>query len=270
MKAILGTSAGVLPLHEPDHLGDLGVGENGMHPYLRLDQEDVAYRRVYDRAFAGVPIVPFKPNRDWLIAQRRNIEMRLFGSGRRVLVKTVFSLANTEWLARRYAPKVVVLLRHPCSIVYSIHRKWPEARLRSLLDQPALMEDYLEPWRDLISIAETPHEVLASRVGAYYYVALTMASRHPDWLIISHEDLCRDPTTSFRNLHDWLGLQWSDVVQGRIDQSNRPKTDDAVSHVNRVARDEIGKWRKLMTTDEIDQVKRFYEPFDGRVYTDFE
>ena len=159
----LSQAKGVVPVFEPDYLGDHGLGANGMHPYIPVDKEDQAYEKIYADAFAGRKKIPVSLSRVYVERTAKNLKTR-FVAPKHVVVKTVYSLANTEWIYRRFRPKVVLLLRNPYSISHSIHRKWPEAELQDLLGQGQLMEDYLNPYRSIIASAAGPYQVLASRI----------------------------------------------------------------------------------------------------------
>ncbi len=256
-----------LPMMEPDHLGEWHHGENGIHPYLRVNKEDKKYFHIYNEAFLGRTQRPFSFTKGYvghLIRQFKSYSLR----DKRVVVKTVYSLANTEWIYNRFNPDVLIILRNPYSLIHSIHRKWPEARLQSLLNQHDLVSDFLDPYKELIRAARSPYEILATRVGAYYKIILTLANRHPTWLLCTHEDLCRDPIRGFRRIFQKLNLEWSIEVENIINKSNSPKQSDMVQHVNRVASEEVDKWRHLLTVDEVKQISDFYLPFDNEYYAD--
>ena len=265
---ILATASGVLTLFEPDHLNVWGFGQSGMHPYIPADQEHPNYERIYTRAFQGRTYRPFTPTRGYLQHLARQLKALYPAQDRRILVKTVYSITNTEWLCRRFMPRVVVLLRNPYSVAHSIHRKWPEANLKLLLDQSGLMSDYLNPYRAVLENARTPYAVLAARIGAYYKIILQMAARNPDWLVVKHEDLCGDPERVFRQLFSGLDLAWTDATEDAIRASNRPKEDDAVAHVQRVAEEEPEKWRSLLTESQIREIRDAYAVFSTGVYDD--
>ena len=258
-------ASGTLGVFEPDHLDDLGLGENGMHPYLGHDDYDIDYLRIYERAFSGKGSKNFSLSKSYLKQLTQNAKVSI-NPPKCVIIKSVYSVANTELLYQQFMPKVVVLLRNPYSVAHSIHRKWPDARLKSLLSQPKLVSEYLEPYVDLIERAKTPYEILATRIGAYHLISISEAKRNPSWQIFTHEELCEQPLEKFREMYEKLGLTWTLKASEWVSATNSPKVDDQVQHVNRISSMEIGKWRQLLSTDEIDQIRSFYEPFNTGYY----
>ena len=185
---------------------------------------------------------------------------------KKVVVKSVYSLANAEWIYNRFNPQVVLLLRNPYSICHSIHRKWPNARLKKLVDQPQLMKDVLDPYRDILSDAVTPYQILASRVGAYYRTVLDAAERNSEWIVIKHEDLCANPIVEYRSLFEQLGIEWNNETERFLMDSNQPKKADDVQHVYRLTTEEIDKWRNLLSSQEINEIRDMYELFQNGDY----
>jgi hypothetical protein len=47
-------------------------------------------------------------------------------------------------------------------------------------------------------------------------VLLEQRDRHPDWLVVVHEELCRAPVATFHRLFDQLDLPWSARVERAI------------------------------------------------------
>lgn len=258
-----------LAVFEPDHLDINGLGTNGVHPYIRAESEWPEYEAIYRGAFRGEKR---EPSILAINALRRKIQRaayRFSPKQPRVIVKTVFSLHNTEWIVRRFSPAVVILLRNPYSLIHSINRKWPAARLKDLLVQEEFVEDYLEPYREVIESAQTPYEILATRVAAYYKAVLTCAEKHPSWIVITHEELCCSPLSSYERLYERVGLEWSRGVEKFIEATNKPKDSDRVDHVSRISSAEIDKWRNLLTQAQIDEISNYYRPFEIGYYDDY-
>nr|WP_255534317.1 sulfotransferase [Thiohalobacter sp. COW1] len=264
---ILAKSGNVCAMMEPDHLDVWGLGDKGMHPHVDVEMENRPYEQIYKAGFSGHTRRRMSPSRGYLAHVRREFTQYM-QPARRVILKSVYSLANTEWIYKRFRPVVVVLLRNPYSVCHSIHRKWPDARLKPLASQGGLPSRLLGPHRELLEAAAKPYEILASRLGAYHKVALEAAGRHPEWVVVRHEDLCRDPLRAYEKLIGDIGLDWNESVAGYIRDTNKPKTSDEVQHVNRLSSDEIHKWKMLLSEQEIEDVRRFYRPFDMGFYSE--
>jgi hypothetical protein len=257
----------VVGIHEPDHLDVVGIGDGGMHPYINERNETSAYYQMYARIFRGMMPVPFGPTKEYFaeLWRRRGF---LTPADQTLVVKSVFSLHNTEWIYRNFSPRVVILLRHPCSIIHSIHRKWPDARLKELHTQAEFVRDHLGAHQEILEHAESPFAMLASRIAAYYSAILRARRAHPSWIVVTHEQLCVDPLREIRRLYDELELAWDSKVEAAIKASNRPKESDRISHVNRLAAGEIGKWKALLSNSEIAEIARYFCPFGIPYYTD--
>jgi hypothetical protein len=74
-----------------------------------------------------------------------------------------------------------------------------------------------------------------------------LAEAHPDWRLVSHEQLCSDPTGQFHELFAAVGLQWTDAVKLHLARSNRNGTGLVTM---RVAADQPERWRKRLTGDQ--------------------
>lgn len=250
---------------EPDRLHLWGIAKKGLHRYIPVDEENPVYENVYRQAFNGFQHPP-KPFSGAYFRRIGNRVLRPLQPKQRVLVKSVHSLVNVEWIYGKFYPQVIILLRNPLNLIHSIYRKWPEARLGDLLSQPRLMNDYLTDFRDIISEARDPYEILATRVGAYYRIVAALTIKYADWHVITHERLCESGSVAFRELFDQLYLPWTSRVKSYLESTNREKTSDAIQHVQRISKAEIEKWRSLLTDKEIAAIQRFYLAFKTGYY----
>jgi hypothetical protein len=140
--------------------------------------------------------------------------------GRRALLVDPYALLASGWLADRFGCRVVVVVRDPAAMVASWKRLGWTTDLAELLEQPALMRDWLEPFRaDMEAVAATPGD-LAGRVGTLWrllhLVAAEQARRHPGIRIVRYEDLAADPLPSFADLYTWLGLDFGERARRAV------------------------------------------------------
>ena len=68
--------------------------------------------------------------------------------GQRALLKDPFAVFSTPWFAKRLSCKVVITVRHPAAFASSLKRLNWFFDFQNLLDQPLLMRDQLEPYRE--------------------------------------------------------------------------------------------------------------------------
>lgn len=263
---VLEQAPGIFGLFEPDHLDVYGLGTPGMHPYLAQGETWPGYQRMFANALRGIHTPARRFSRKGARVSASNQLRRARLDRRRVLLKSVFSLHNTLWLADNFELQVVVLLRNPYSIAHSIHRKWPDAVLGDGVFQSHFVDECLRGYEDSLSRADTPFEKLGARIGAYYKSILEAAERNPSWIVISHEELCSDPLKGFRELYRQCDLEWSPRIEAYIQSTNQPKKNDAIAHVNRVSAEEIDKWRTLLEPRQQREIQRFYDVYERIPY----
>ncbi len=262
---VMGEAPGVRLNFEPDRLHLWGLAHKGQHRYIPPDAEDPNYENVYRSAFAGFA----HPAKPLTTAHLRRLFYQAttpFRFNQRVLVKSVHSLLNVEWIYVKFQPQVVILLRNPLNLIYSIYRKWPEARLGDLLSQETLMRTHLSDFEDTLTNAKTPFGILATRVGAYYRIVSRLSAQYPEWLVITHESLCTSSREAFQNLFGHLHLAWTPAVQSYLESTNREKSSDAVQHVHRISEMEVEKWRTLLSDEQIREIRDYYTAFESGYY----
>ena len=79
----------------------------------------------------------------------------------RPLFKDPFAIFSAPWFADRLGFQVVITVRHPAAFVSSLKRLDWSFEFADLLNQPLLMQDWLEPFRDeMESMSQTPNDVV--------------------------------------------------------------------------------------------------------------
>ena len=123
----------------------------------------------------------------------------------------------TEYLHARYRVRPVICVRHPTAFVASyLHHRFAWD-LPELAGQPALLEDYFNGEASIFDV--DPRDRVAGAAVlwlALNRVLLEQSSRHPDWIVVVHEELCAEPVATFRRLFDQLGLPWSSYVERAV------------------------------------------------------
>jgi hypothetical protein len=199
-------------------------------------------------------------------------------TGRRPLVKDPIALLSAEWLASEFDMLVVVLIRHPAAFAASLLRKHFRFPFRDLLDQPLLMRDLLEPFRDEIgyfAAGERPIiEEAALLWNIFHQVILDYRDRQPDWYFVRHEDLSLDPIRQFAPLFEYVDAPYDDHVQAVIRESsrssNRPQATGTKDRYHLNSRENIASWKKHLDARQVDLVRRRTEPLARQLYADDE
>lgn len=254
------------PLH-PSRTGDDRLA--GWFRYARPGDEDEAMARAFDPVFAGQE----SPARAW----NRSAWHRWL-PGYRVAVKDVAALMAAEWLAERYDPQVVFVVRHPCAVILSeLQQGTPaEQSLATVLAQEKLVADHLAAYASSLERAGSEIEKLAAVWAARHRVVANGLQRHPEWQVVYYEDLCADPLVQFRRLFADLDLRWSNALAAYV--TGHSETDEVGMYATRkVSRRQIDKWKALMSTKDIERVRHitralgipFYQDQDAWTLTRF-
>ena len=197
--------------------------------------------------------------------------------GQRPLYKDPFAVFSTPWFAKRLNCKVVITVRHPAAFASSLKRlNWP-FNFQDLLAQPLLMRDHLEPSRGEIQSVQ-PDDFIGQAALLWkliYNSVHTVRGSNPDFLVVRHEDLSRDPIPGYRALYAALGLEFTLRVEKTILNSSSSENPRELSrkkvHAFKLdSRASVDNWKKRLTTEEIEHVRRVTEGVSGLYYSDAE
>ncbi|HKU59908.1 MAG TPA: sulfotransferase [Gemmatimonadales bacterium] len=247
--------------------------------YLTADQDDEDYREFMTRACAGRIATAFTMRDDpgpllrplglsgrWLGERIPALFRRKPG----VLLKLVFANLNLDWLVARFPhARQVCALRHPCGQFESWRRLGWEPTPARLLENRRLMADHLHPFADLLRRASGFWERAGALWGATVYVMHRQTGPESPRDIVAYEWLCGDPVERFQKLYRRLDLEWSAAAERFLTRSNHEGSAWAYS-LERVAAEQVDRWRPRLTQGEIDACRRFVEPFELPYYPDFE
>ncbi len=182
----------------------------------------------------------------------------------RPLLKDPFAVFSAPWFAQTLGCRVVNVVRHPLAFVSSLKRLGWDFDFRDLLAQPLLMRDYLEPFRgEMQALMDSPNDVIAQGSLLWrmvYTVVDDFRDSHPEFMVVRHEDLSRQPEAGFRDLYASLGLAFTPKVQHALEnssQSSNPAELSArkVHNINLDSRANLSNWQKRLTEDEITRIR---------------
>jgi hypothetical protein len=176
--------------------------------------------------------------------------------GPRPIVKSVHCTLALPWLAERFSPQTVLVLRHPLNVVASyLELGWADAGLHT---RAAELGDALRVPVPALPDGAPPVARIAWQTALFASVLTDLADRHPGWRLVTHEELCREPAERFRRLYAQLGLGWTAAAEEFLDRSNRPGTG---IRTNRVTRTQPGRWRHRLTYAQVEEVRRVLDLF---------
>ncbi len=167
----------------------------------------------------------------------------------RNLVKTIYGCFSLEWLVDTYDPRVIVTQRHPLSVIAS----WRDVDMAQfdLITRPELLSTYGNRYEgDPPSDQDSNLTRIAWIIGLLTTVMGDMLDRHPEWLLVNHEDMCIDPVTKFRALCEIVGIPWSERVAEYLTKANRPGEG---FNPERIAEDQVNKWRSVLSPEEVQE-----------------
>jgi len=161
--------------------------------YLRAQNADPAYLEPVKRLLEG------RIRNKWIDSRNRN------EFARKLLIKDIRTNLLLAWIAHRFpAVRIVLLLRHPYAIAASrIKLGWPPFR-DTFLAQADLMEDFLDPFRELLS---EPHNDFSANVICWCvenYVPLKQFATGGIH-VCCYERFILDPESEVRRLVEFLG-----------------------------------------------------------------
>jgi len=262
-------------IHEPDNFRDdrfawaatIGLG---FMPSLDVGEQAPGYRRLWELAFAGgwpdhrrvqtmrraaeSHFVP-RPVRIKLALRAARLATEVATPPPVVLVKTVFGGLSSEWIAHEFDPAMVVMWRHPLNIVPAwIERGYPAVALNALKALRTRFER-TKVWPPPAGESLESTTWAACAIGV---ILLEAASRHPDWLVVSHEELCLDPVKAFRSVFARLGLAEPQNLAGQLAETDRPGTG---YEINRETAMQPLRWRRRLAPPDQETILRVVERF---------
>lgn len=197
--------------------------------------------------------------------------------GQRLLLKDPFAVFSTPWFAKRLKCHEVITVRHPAAFASSLKRlNWP-FNFQDLLAQPLLMRDHLEPYREEMRSIQADDVIgQAALLWTLIYRSVDATrNSHPDFLIVRHEDLSRDPIPGYRSLYAALGLEFTPRVEKTILNSSSSENPRETSRKNIYdtkldSRASVDNWKKRLTVEEIERVRKMTEEVSTLYYSDAE
>ncbi len=141
-------------------------------------------------------------------------------SNRRALLKDPFAVLSVPWFLKQLDAKVVIMIRHPLSFISSLQRlEWP-FDFDNILQQPLLMRDYFEPFRqEMLQINQKKEDIIGQGILLWrmiYSVVDRFQQQDLNMMIVRHEDISRTPTGLFSEICDYLKLEFSENIEVAI------------------------------------------------------
>ncbi|HEV7863396.1 MAG TPA: hypothetical protein VGR20_11865, partial [Acidimicrobiia bacterium] len=132
------------------------------------------------------------------------------------------------------------------------------------LDYPHLHRGLARlPWLPVVEPGATPLQRLAWQVGVFICALEAAVERNPEWRLVSHEELCRDPAAGFKSLCADLGVPWTDEAAGFLADCDRPGRG---LETRRVTAEQPSNWTRQLTAAQVDEVIGVLSGFPDRLF----
>jgi Sulfotransferase family len=199
-------------------------------------------------------------------------------SGCRPLLKDPIAFLSADWLARTFAADVVVLIRHPAGFASSLKRLGSVFDFNDFVTQPDLIRAHgLEAFEDdFRAFAANPPDLLDQAIllwQVFATVTLRYQKDHPEWTFLRHEDLSAFPVDAFAGLLSRLGLHLTPGVRRTIERYTSAKNPSeaptgVAHHLKLDSRANVHSWRRRLSPDEIQRIRRGTERLARLFYGD--
>lgn len=298
MGRVLASAPGIAYVEEPFNPSNpLGIWDSGPppwflyihagneHKYFPIVRDVLAFRQPLARLMwarehlpGNKKTHPLKAARHMLLRYAEERAHRLLHS--RPMMKDPIAIFSAGWLADRFGMDVVMLLRHPAAFVLSIKEKKWLFNYNNLLAQPELMRDLLQPYEEQIRAFAPKNEDYDVIEGGslqwniLYHVARELGKTRPDWVVMRHEDLSREPVQEFRKMFERLRLPFSEQVEQEVKQRSaeeNPIDDQSKRNWEDATRNSkalVHKWKARLSQEEVDRIRKLTEPVAQHFYSD--
>lgn len=256
------------PLHVQHSMGVLAAPVQHWYTYICEENEDVFLHAYQDmlrfryRSWASIQELDswkrfLKMGRDQIVFFRAKLLDHL------PLIKDPFAVFSVPWFSRKLNSRNVICVRHPLAFVSSLKRLGWSFDFNHLLDQPLLMRDHLDKFRDRMVFMGTREEDIVGQGillwEMIYSVVANYREEVEECFIFRHEDLSLQPYINFSNMFEQLGLEFTDQIVQKIMETTQRGNPQQLPSGNEHAvqldsRANLKNWENRLTTSEVDRI----------------
>lgn len=254
---ILGISPGSLYLREPITQTYLKARDAGPS-FFEFNEDNLpeTYQDSAKNVFAGLPLFNSSITRypkQWGLLKRKH---------KRIVAKEVnpFILC---WLIKHFQPRIIYLIRHPASVADSFHRLGYNGKQL----KPRLSKKTLEKYDNYEHFTDSFWSEHGALQAIILKETMTIAQDYQDFRLVFYEDLCLNTLSAFKKLFDFVELEWDQTIEKQIIQRSFPETvDNHNFSTQRNSSCEVNKWKRQLSENQIQEVKRGWLSFDPPAY----
>lgn len=271
VASVLNTAEGIKYFYEPFNRDQVPEATPYWLKYLRVEDRDREFENYCRRVFAGE--LDQQPIIRKLAKPYSTFQGRLRWLPGRIMVKDVHSCLALSWIHHHINPVIVIVLRHPCAMASSWYRVFKSTAqknsikgLQRMLEQPLLIQDYLNPFEDILLQKNSNFWYKVGLYwGATYFILQQQIQHNPDWIVVKHEDLCANPVKNYQSLFSKLDLVWTERTEQLLVTSTQQDSKEAYSP-SRITSQEPNKWQNELENWQIESVMNGVEPFQNVFY----
>jgi hypothetical protein len=197
--------------------------------------------------------------------------------GQRPLIKDPFAVFSAPWFAERLGCRVVITVRHPAGFASSLKRLNWAFDFHDLLEQPLLMEKWLDVDRAEMQLMRSDDVIGQAALlwRMIYRIVARMMKLHSSFIVVRHEDLSLDPVSCYRDLYAALDLDFTPRVERMIlnaSSSENPAEllEQKVHDVKLDSRANLDNWKKRLSKNEIIRIRNMTGKTAQLFYSDEE
>ena len=196
---------------------------------------------------------------------------------KRALFKDPLAFFSIDTFIKELNSDVLLSVRHPAAFVSSLKRLGWGHDFNHFLEQEALMDTYLYPFRDQIrDFAHSEKELIEQGILLWNIInlnALKFKQKYPEIYIVKHEDLSLQPMENFEKIFSYFHIPFEEPSKAYIrkttSKTNTAEAQNNVEHqLNRDSKANIYNFHKRLTKEEIVKIQKgtefishiFYEP----------
>lgn len=138
------------------------------------------------------------------------------------------------------------------------------------------METYFHPYKDEIADYARNERSLIDQLSLLwkliYSVVAQYQQKHPDWLMLKYEEICRDPLSNFRHIFYQFNLDFTPQVQSFLQEStNHSQPKDIFQDIHSIKRNtqkQLAVWKSRLSQAEIYRIRVQVEEISSIFYTE--
>jgi hypothetical protein len=188
------------------------------------------------------------------------------GKTRPRLVKCVHAMLSAEFIISKFDIKPLLIIRHPAGIVSShLYLDNPDVDRRIYENRELMHFIFGAQYPDAEKL-ETVEARGGLQVGIFYKFIHRLKQEMPELVLINYEDFLEDPVEKSKILFKQVGLEWNEAAAQFIAQSNK---EGKGYDTNRRLTDQAVIWKKRLSKQQIDDIRKGYALTKPEYYLDF-